>query len=44
MDYKPYLWLDYYRVFTPDGLNMVAEEFATIEQAKAWINNKIKGE
>jgi len=39
-----YKELDYYRVFTPDGLNMVAEEFATIEQAKAWINNKIKGE
>jgi hypothetical protein len=27
---------------TPDGLDLVAEEFATIEQAKAWIDDHIK--
>ena len=40
-----YKELDYYSVWTPDGLDLVAEQFATIEQAKAWIdNNIIKGE
>jgi len=35
--------LDHYTVWTPNGLDMVAEEFVTIEQAKLWINNKTKG-
>ena len=36
--------LDYYSIMTPDGLDMVAEEFATIDHAKAWIDEKIKEE
>ena len=39
-----YKELDYYRIWTPNGLDMVAEEFATIEQAKKWIDNYIKGD
>lgn len=36
--------LDHYTVWTPDGLDMVTEEFATIEQAKLFIDNQTKGE
>ncbi len=36
--------LDHYTVWTPDGLDMVAEEFATIEQAKLFIDSQTKGE
>ena len=39
-----YKELDYYCVWTPNGLDMVAEEFATIDHAKAWIDEKIKEE
>ncbi len=35
--------LDYYNVWTPDGLDLAAEQLATIEQAKQWIDNEIKG-
>tara|TARA_R100001086_G_scaffold208653_1_gene124420 strand:+ start:687 stop:866 length:180 start_codon:yes stop_codon:yes gene_type:complete len=41
---KGYEELDYYSVWTPDGLDLVAQEFATIEQAKAWIDSVIKEE
>ena len=34
--------LDHYTVWTPDGLNMVAEEFINVEQAKLWIDSQIK--
>jgi hypothetical protein len=32
--------LDHYTVWTPNGLDMVSEEFATIEQAKLFIDNQ----
>jgi len=32
--------LDHYTVWTPNGLDMVAEEFVTIEQAKLFIDNQ----
>ena len=36
--------LDYYNVWTPDGLDMVADKFSTIESAKKWINEHLKEE
>ena len=36
--------LDYYNVWTPDGLDMVAVKFSTIESAKKWINEHLKEE
>ena len=36
--------LDYYNVWTPDGLDMVADKFSTIESAKKWINEHLKKE
>ena len=38
-----YKELDYYNVWTPDGLDLAAEQFATIEQAKQWIDDEIRG-
>ena len=35
--------INYYNVWTPDGLDLVAEEFATIDEAKAWIDQQMKG-
>ena len=35
--------LDHYTVWTPNGLDMVSEEFATIEQAKLFIDDQTKG-
>tara|TARA_R100000388_G_C7237032_1_gene158515 strand:+ start:299 stop:478 length:180 start_codon:yes stop_codon:yes gene_type:complete len=35
--------INYYNVWTPDGLDLVAEEFATIDEAKAWIDEQMKG-
>jgi len=34
--------LDYYNIWTPDGLDMVADKFSTIESAKKWINQHLK--
>ena len=36
--------LDYYNVWTPDGLDMVADKFSTIQSAKKWINEHLKEE
>ena len=30
--------INYYNVWTPDGLDLAADQFATIEEAKAWID------
>ena len=35
--------INYYNVWTPDGLDLAAEEFATIDEAKAWIDQQMKG-
>jgi len=34
--------IDHFVVWTPDRLDMVAEEFATIEQAKEWVDQHLK--
>ena len=34
--------LDYYNVWTPNGLDMVADKFPTIKSAKKWINQHLK--
>jgi len=31
--------INHYAVWTPDGLDVVAEKFATVEEAKQWIDN-----
>tara|TARA_Y100000401_G_scaffold116579_1_gene122705 strand:+ start:1101 stop:1286 length:186 start_codon:yes stop_codon:yes gene_type:complete len=41
---KGYEKLDYYNIWTPNRLDMVAEEFPTMESAKLWINQHIKKE
>ena len=35
--------INYYNVWTPDGLDLVAEKFTTIDEAKSWIDEKMKG-
>ena len=35
--------INYYNVWTPDGLDLAADQFATIEQAKLFIDNQTKG-
>ena len=35
--------INYYNVWTPDGLD-VADQFATIEEAKLFIDNQTKGD
>jgi len=35
--------INHYAVWTPNGLDMVGEQFATIEQAKLFIDNQTKG-
>ena len=34
--------INYYNVWTPDGLDLAADQFATIEQAKLFIDNQIE--
>ena len=34
--------LNYYNIWTPDGLDMVADKFSTIESAKKWIDQNLK--
>ena len=36
--------INYYNVWTPDGLDLCADKLATIDQAKAWIDDHIKGD
>jgi hypothetical protein len=36
--------IDHYAIWTPNRLDVVAEEFATVEQAKKWIDQHIKSE
>ena len=36
--------IDHYAIWTPNRLDVVAEEFATVEQAKKWIDQNIKRE
>ena len=36
--------INYYNVWTPDGLDLAADQFATIEQAKLFIDNQTKGD
>jgi hypothetical protein len=36
--------IDHYAIWTPDRLDLVAEEFPTIEAAKLWINKHIKND
>ena len=31
--------INHYAVWTPDRLDVVAEKFATVEEAKQWIDN-----
>ncbi len=35
--------INYYNVWTPDGLDLAADQFATIEEAKLFIDNQTKG-
>lgn len=35
--------INYYNVWTPNGLDLAADQFATIEQAKLFIDNQTKG-
>jgi len=34
--------INYYNVWTPDGLDLAADQFATIEEAKLFIDNQIE--
>jgi len=36
--------INYYNVWTPDGLDLAADQFATIEEAKLFIDNQTKGD
>ena len=36
--------INYYNVWTPDGLDLTADQFATIEEAKLFIDNQTKGD
>tara|TARA_E500000178_G_C16962211_1_gene726585 strand:+ start:78 stop:281 length:204 start_codon:yes stop_codon:yes gene_type:complete len=40
---KGYDEIDYYNVWTPDGLDLASDQFKTIDEAKAWIDEQIKG-
>ena len=35
--------INYYNVWTPNGLDLAADQFATIEQDKLFIDNQTKG-
>ena len=35
--------INYYNVWTPDGLDLAADKFATIEEAKLFIDSQTKG-
>ena len=35
--------INYYNVWTPNGLDLAADQFATIEEAKLFIDNQTKG-
>jgi len=34
--------INYYNVWTPDGLDLAGDQFATIEEAKLFIDNQIE--
>ena len=36
--------INYYNVWTPDGLDLAADQFATIEEAKLFIDKQTKGD
>jgi hypothetical protein len=36
--------INYYNVWTPDGLDLAADQFTTIEEAKLFIDNQTKGD
>ena len=36
---ESYEEINHYAVWTPDRLDVVAEKFATVEEAKQWIDN-----
>ena len=41
---KGYDEINHYAVWTPNRLDVVAEEFPTMEAAKIWINQQTKKE